>query len=279
MEKQYSVLMPLWYKEKPEFLKACIKSMSTQTIPPAEFVLVQDHDISSELAEAIKEGISDIPVRYIDAYDLFGKGLGAILARGVEQCSYDLIARMDSDDISFPDRCEKQLKIFQKNPKLAIVGGTVAEFSDTPQNIVSYRTVPKENSDIIKFARLRNPFNQPAVMFRKNIICRVGNYDVSFKACEDYELWIRVLMNGGEGYNIVEPILYYRAGEHLIKHRGERVNLEHLIKLNKKMLDAKFSRLIDYLISVNVQRFFYYSPFFIQKFIYKLLRRKQTAVL
>jgi glycosyltransferase involved in cell wall biosynthesis len=276
METNYSVLMPLWYKEKPEFLKASIGSMAKQTIPPSDFVLVRDHEIPSELTAVIEQSVGSIPVNYVDAYELFGHGLGSILAKGVENCSYELIARMDSDDIAFPDRCEKQLAVFTRNPELAIVGGTIAEFSDTPEKISSYRMLPEKHEDIIKFAKHRNPFNHPSVMLRKNQILNVDNYDTSFKACEDYDLWFRVLMNGGEGYNIVEPVLYFRAGENLIKHRGGKKNYQFYIKLKKKMWDNNFISWFDFLISINIQRFFYYSPFFIQKMIYVLLRKNKT---
>jgi glycosyltransferase involved in cell wall biosynthesis len=273
METNYSVLMPLWYKEKPEFLRASIESMAKQTIPPADFVLVRDHEIPSELTAVIEQSVGNVPVNYVDAYDLFGQGLGSILARGVEHCSYELIARMDSDDIAFPDRCEKQLALFHKNPDLAIAGGTIAEFSDNPEKITSYRILPEKHEDIIRFAKYRNPFNHPSVMFRKSIILNTGNYDVSYKACEDYDLWFRVLMNGSEGYNIVEPILYFRAGENLIKHRGGEKNYQFNIKLKKKMRNTGFINRFDFLLSINIQRFFYYSPFFIQKLIYLLLRK------
>jgi glycosyltransferase involved in cell wall biosynthesis len=273
METEYSVLMPLWYKEKPEYLKASIESMANQTIPPAEFVLVRDHEIPSALTAVIEQGVGGIPVNYADAYDLFGQGLGSILARGVEHCSCELIARMDSDDIAFPDRCERQLEIFRKNPQLAIVSGTIAEFAHSPVEIVSYRILPEKNIEIIKFAKFRNPFNHPSVMFRKYIILSVGNYDASFKAWEDYELWFRVLNNGGEGYNIVEPLLYFRSGEGLVKRRKDRKQYQYYITIKKEMRKAHFINLFNFQISIILVGLFYYSPYFLQKLIYFFLRK------
>jgi glycosyltransferase involved in cell wall biosynthesis len=276
METNYSVLMPLWYKENPEYLKASIESMARQTVPPAEIVLVRDHDIPEELTWIINEGAGDIPVKYVDAYELFGRGIGSIRAKGVENCSYELIACMDSDDISVLDRCEKQLTIFNTYPELAIVGGTIGEFSGTPEKINAYRILPQDPADIVTFAKLRNPFNAPTIMFRKSVILDVGNYDVSYKACEDYELWFRVLNSGRTGYNIQEPILYFRAGDHLIQHRAEKDNYQCYIRLKKQMKKEHFINWIDYQISVIIQRFFYYSPFFIQKLFYTLLRRNKV---
>jgi glycosyltransferase involved in cell wall biosynthesis len=275
MESNYSVLMPLWYKEKPEFLKASIASMAKQTMPPAEFVLVRDHEIPQELLKVIEESSADIPVNYVDAYELFGQGLGAILARGVEHCSYELIARMDSDDIAFLDRCEKQLVVFGRNPRLAVVGGTIAEFSDTPEDIISYRIVPEKHDDIIKFAKFRSPFNHPSVMFRKSIILYIGNYNVKYKKYEDCELWFRFLKNGYIGYNIQEPIIYYRAGSHLIKNRSEKEHYKYILKLKKEMKKAKFINWFEYQISVNINRFFHYAPYSIKRLIFILLLRKR----
>jgi cellulose synthase/poly-beta-1,6-N-acetylglucosamine synthase-like glycosyltransferase len=273
--KRYSVLMLLWYKEKPEFLKISIQSMADQTIPPAEFVFVRDHEISPEFASIIKECTKNIPVKYVDVFELFGQGLGCLRAKGVENCSYELIACMDSDDIAFPDRCEKQLAVFEKNPGFAIVGGIVAEFSDNLENIISYRIVPENHVDIVKFAKFRSPFTQSSVMFRKSVILNVGNYNISYKGIEDYELWFRLLKSGYIAYNIPEPLIYFRAGEQLIEHRSEKRNYCSYIKLKKQMREQKFINWFDYQISVIIQIIFYYSPFFIKKLIYTLLRRKK----
>jgi len=276
METKYSVLMPFWYKEKPDYLKASIESMAKQTIQPSEFVLVRDHDIPQELLDIVHESVASIPVKFVDAYELFGQGLGAILARGVEQCSCELIARMDSDDIAFPDRCERQLAIFNANPELAIVGGTIAEFSDDIDNIISYRILPEKHIDIIKFSKSRNPFNHPTVMFRKNCILDIGNYNINYKACEDYELWFRLLNSGKKGYNIQEPILFFRDDGQFIKRRKGIKNYQFYIILKKEMYNNGFICLADYFISINIQRFFRFSPYFIQIFIYKYLLRKRN---
>lgn len=273
METNYSVLMPFWYKEKPEYLKASIESMAKQTIPPSEFVLVRDHEIPPELIKVVQESTASIPVKYVDAYELFGQGLGAILAKGVEQCSYELIARMDSDDISFPDRCEKQLTIFNANPELAIVGGTIAEFTDSIDKIISYRVLPSDNKNIIKFSKLRCPFNHPTVMYRKEVVLKTGNYR-SLSRCEDYDLWYRILYAGWEGYNIESPVLYYRGGLSMIKRR-DKLYINQYILLKKQMKEAGFINYIEYKVSISTQQFSYYLPYFIQKSIYKYLLRKK----
>jgi len=276
MDNKYSVLMPFWYKENPEYLKASIESMEKQTIPPSEFVLVRDHRIPQELLDIVQESVASVPVKYVDAYELFGQGLGAILARGVEQCSYELIARMDSDDIAFPDRCEKQLAIFNANPELAIVGGTIAEFFGSIDNVISYRILPEEHNDILKFSKFRSPFSHPSVMFRKDFILAVGNYNNNYRACEDYELWFRLLYSGKKGYNIQEPILFFRDDGQYIKRRKGKKHYQFYVLLKKEMYRNGFINFVDYILSINIQRFFRYSPYFIQILIYRYLLRKRN---
>ena len=142
----YSVLMPLWYKESTDYLNASLESMLTQTVLPAEIVLITEYEPSSEITELLekKQGrYGSIPLRVIRNPDLAGKGLGAVLAFGVENCRYDIIARMDTDDISFPERCEKELEILLANPQIAIVGGGLEKFSDDPDVREGYRMPPE----------------------------------------------------------------------------------------------------------------------------------------
>jgi len=273
--EEYSVLMLLWYKENPEYLQASIESMAGQTAPPAEFVLVWDYEINHDMMEIVAKSVGRIPVKYVNAQDLIGQGLGSLRARGVENCAYELIACMDSDDIAFPDRCEKQLAVFQHHPDLAIVGGIIAEFCDTPEEIISYRVVPENYKEIMKYARLRDPFNHPSVMFRRSVILSIGNYQ-PMKGCEDYDLWFRLLKNGYKGYNIPEPILYYRTGEQFIKRRKNKTHYHCYIELKKKMWDANFINWFEYYLSIAIQKVFYYSPCFVQMFMYKFMLRKKN---
>jgi hypothetical protein len=180
---------------------------------------------------------------------------------------------MDSDDIAFPDRCEKQLKIFTEKPQLAIIGGTIAEFSDSIEKIISYRVLPEHHKDIVKFAKLRCPFNHPTVMYRKKVVLEIGNYHALPK-CEDYDLWFRILYAGFEGFNIASPILYYRGGLSMLKRR-DRVYISQYISLKKRMKKVEFINWLEYNISIYIQQFSYHSPYFIQKAIYMFLLRKK----
>ena len=217
----YSVLMSVYSKENPAWLKLAIESMQTQTLPTSDFVLVCDGPLTPELDGVIAEKRRQMGETLTVVRLEKNMGLGNALNEGIRHCRNDLVARMDSDDIAYPDRCEKQVAIFNKYPIVSICSGTVMEFSKNPETINCKRVLPEKNKEIIEFAKKRNPFNHPCVMYKKSAVEAVGSYQ-HFYLLEDYYLWIRMLMAGYEGYNIQEPLLYMRAGTSMYKRRAGR---------------------------------------------------------
>ena len=218
-ENNYSVLMSVYWKENPEHFRQAMISMYNQTVLTNDFVLICDGILNRELNNVIA-----------DMQQQFGKvlnvvrlerniGLGAALNIGIKHCKNELIARMDSDDISYPDRCEKQLKIFVDYPEIAICSGIIEEFSETTDIIDARRIPPESSEEIFEYAKKRSPFNHPCVMYRKQAVESAGGYQ-DFYLLEDYYLWIRMLMQGMKGYNLQEPILYMRAGNKLYLRRS-----------------------------------------------------------
>lgn len=275
MISEYSVLMPLWSGEKICFLEQSLKSMINQTFPPHEYVFVIDQPISTEMDSLIKTLIkSHSRIHYVKAYHLSGLGLGALLKVGVEACTCTFVARMDSDDISLPDRCEKELKILNSSSLIAVVGSYLTEFDTSPDMPISIRKVPENGVEFNKFAKLRNPINHPTVMFRKSLILEVGNYNAFFSHCEDYELWYRIIKNGYLSYNIQESLLLFRTGKDFLERRSHNKNLNSYIKLKKIMRSDKFINLNEYLLSILIQYLFSNAPLKIKEKIYQQLRTK-----
>ena len=137
----FSVLMSVYKKEKPEYLKECARSILTQTVRPDQVVLVEDGHLTPELEEAVQEFENLCPELEVLRFNE-NRGLGKALADGLLACRYPLVARMDTDDIAFPDRFEKQLRAFKEDPELDICGGHVLEFSGSTENILRRKTVP-----------------------------------------------------------------------------------------------------------------------------------------
>ena len=216
--QEYSVLMSVYYKETPENLKTAMESIWSQTVLPAEFILMCDGQLGEGLDDVIKNMEKMHPAIHVVRLSKNG-GLGNALNVGLRYCTHELVARMDSDDISRPDRCEKQIKIFKEKPEISVISGTVEEFSESVDVIDARRELPETSEEIIRFSRKRNPFNHPCVMYKKSAVEAAGGYQ-DFYLLEDYYLWIRMLQNGAKGYNCPEPLLWMRAGSGLYKRRS-----------------------------------------------------------
>ncbi|MEF9880172.1 MAG: glycosyltransferase, partial [Clostridia bacterium] len=182
-------------KEKPEYLRLALDSMIHQTVSPDEIVLVEDGPLTNELYTIVNEYIQKYPILVNTVVNEKNCGLGLALNCGLHVCRNDLVARMDTDDISKPDRCEKQLMRFDENPNLAIVGAWVDEFSDSPDQVISVRVVPTDYEDIYQFAKRRSSFNHPVVMYKKSVVFKHGGY-ADLKRNQDVDLFGRMLFAG-----------------------------------------------------------------------------------
>lgn len=239
MSQNYSVLMSVYYKEHPDYLRQSMQSIYDQTVPTDNFVLVCDGSLTPELDAVIAKMQKKFGSRlYVHRLARNG-GLGNALNEGMKYCKNELVARMDSDDVSHKDRCEREIQIFEEYPDVSIVSGVIEEFVGNISNVQSRRVVPQRQEDIIAFAKKRNPFNHPCVMYRKNAVEQAGGYQ-DFYLLEDYYLWIRMLQHGFIGYNLQEPLLWMRAGSDMYKRRGGWKYVESQIQLFKYMEQSGF---------------------------------------
>ena len=183
---KFSVLLSLYIKENAEYFKSSLESIFCQTLLPNEVILVKDGPITEELEKII----ADFKKRYkiLKVIPLEKNiGLGLALNEGLKHCSYDIVARMDTDDIAKKDRFDKQIDIFRNNPEIDLVSAWIDEFTDDISNINSTRKLPENHKDILSFGKSRNPVNHPVVMFRKNKVMEAGSYK-DFYLLEDYYL-------------------------------------------------------------------------------------------
>lgn len=270
----YSVLMSVYKKENPLFLQQAMKSMWEQTIPTDDFVLVCDGPLTPELNTVIEEMQKQHPYSLHVVRLAQNGGLGNALNVGMQYCCNELIARMDSDDISRPDRCEKQLKVFDNNTEIDICCGTIEEFFDTPKDIIAKRVLPEQHKDIFYFAKHRNPFNHMAVMYKKEAVLMAGGYR-SFYLLEDYYLWIRMLLRGSKGYNLQEPLVWVRTGTGMYKRRGGWDYARSQFKLFKFMRDHGMIGYTEYFFSCIIRGAVALVPNWLRRFIYEQALRKK----
>ena len=271
MEK-YSVLMTVYAKDNPAFFSLAIESMVKQTYAADEIVIVKDGIITKALQRVIdnyiNKGINIVQVQLEK-----NVGLGLALNEGIKVVRNEFIARMDADDYSMPDRCEKQIKEFEKNSNLDIVGCPVLEFVDTIDNIVGERKVPLANKAIYKFARKRDPFNHPTVMYRKSTIKAVGCYS-NYRKNQDTDLWIKLLLNNAICKNLKEPLLRFRFDEGTYKKRKSWINTKILIEIRYKAWKSGFNSLGEFLLVSAVQLGMFILPVGFQKLLYKKILRR-----
>lgn len=276
-EKQYpkySVLMSLYYKEKPEWLEYSIDSMMKQTVKCDEFVLVEDGPLTEELDEVVN--------KYLKAYPNIFKiikiekngGLGPALKLGVENCKNEYIARMDSDDYSIPTRIEQQFKIFEKYPELGLVGSNVEEFEGNIKNINCHVVLPEKHDDIYKFSKKRCPFRHPSLLYKKSAVLKANNYR-EFYLCEDYDLYVRMLTTGCKCYNVQEFLVYMRIGSDFYKRRGGWRYMKTILKFKNEQLSTGYFSMFDYIKSTIPHIIVCLVPNKLRDWIYRNLLRKK----
>lgn len=270
---EYSVLMSVYYKEKPEWLKIAIESMLNQTVKPAEMVIVKDGKLSSELDAVIEEFENNYPKLFHIVPLEKNVGLGPALAVGLRNCSYEYISRMDSDDISDPVRCETQLKCFEQNDKLDIVGCFEVEFEHSMDTPVAIHKVPENDDEIKKFMKRRCALLHPTVIYKKSSVLKAGNYH-DVRLYEDYDLFMRmVLENNCCSYNVQEGLYYMRINDAFYERRGGIKYLRTVVSFKYRQYKKKFLSLRDFIVSAGGQAFVCLLPNRLRKIVYlKFLR-------
>ena len=268
----FSVLISVYYKEKPEYLEDAINSIFNQTLLPKEVILVEDGKLTDELYTIInklKEKYHEIKTVSLNE----NQGLGPALNEGLKYCSYDIVARMDSDDISMPNRFKIQTDFLEKHPNIDIISGWIEEFYGKKENIISTRKTPEKHNDIVKFGRLRNPINHPAAMFRKRVICNIGGYRAK-PFFEDYDLWVRAIISGVHLYNIQQSLLWFRLSDNAFLRRGGIDYAKDEIRFQQNLHKVGYISNINMYCNILIRLMIRLLPNMIRKYIYVFKLRK-----
>jgi glycosyltransferase involved in cell wall biosynthesis len=266
-----SVLMSVYFKESPVFLKEAIDSILQQTVKADEIVCIKDGKLTKELDSLLDKYDEENPGLFKFIVFEENKGLGNALRNGVEACSNEIIARMDTDDIALPTRFEKQFTRMKEND-LDIVGSNILEFDGSVDNILSERKVPSTYEMIKAYAKKRNPFNHMTVMYKKSAVLKAGNYK-DFLWFEDYNLWVRMILNGAKMYNIQEDLVYARTGKSMFGRRGGLEYIKREYKMQKNMKELKFISNFEFCKNIIARSVIRLIPNSLREIIYlKVLR-------
>lgn len=209
---KFSVLISVYHKENPLYFRESLESLMNQTVLPNEIVLIKDGPLTENLENVLNEYVAN----YANLFKIIAlplnKGLGNALSIGILECSNELIARMDTDDICVSNRFEKELNFLKNNPTIDLVGSNVEEFNNFPGDLQRFRKMPEKDIELLRYAKYRSPVNHPSIMFRKQKVLEAGNYNSDILMMEDFSLFIRMLNNGCVFYNIQEVLLNFRIG-------------------------------------------------------------------
>lgn len=246
----YSVLMSVYKKDNPLFLQMSIDSMLMQSYLTDDFVIVCDGFLTDKLYEVLNmyKAYSVINIIQLEK----NVGLGAALNEGLKYCKNELVARMDSDDISHPDRCRFQIEEFKKNPNLKLVGTFIEEFSDEPSQIIGYKKVPCTEVEIYQFAKRRNPFNHPTVMYKRSFILDNGGYS-DLRKGQDFELFNRLVSKHMCCKNIAKYLLKFRRDRDFIIRRKSWDSAKTNIIIIYKSFRRHYSSIIDLIYTIVTQ--------------------------
>lgn len=249
--QEYSVLMSVYQKEKPEYLRQSIESILCQTVQPLDFVIVCDGPLTSALDEVLSSFVGKRRDLFQIVRIAQNAGLGNALNEGMKYCKCDIVARMDSDDIAFPERCERQLLEMDRQ-NVDLLSATVEEFDADPAQPYARRELPQSHEEILRFARKRNPMNHPCVMYRKGAVEQAGGYQ-PFYLFEDYYLWVRMLLKGSRTFNVREPLLHMRAGNEMYQRRAGLRYVKSMLSFRWYMKKTGFSGWPDFLVAAAGQ--------------------------
>jgi glycosyltransferase involved in cell wall biosynthesis len=269
----YSVLMSVYHGDKAAWLAEALDSMLAQTCQPKEFILMEDGPLPMEIERTLYayekkmgETLRRVPLPE-------NVGLGAALNRGVLECRCEYIARMDSDDIAAPTRCEKILRGMMANPQLSLLGCGVDEFVGSKEKIVAHVRLPHTPEEAKRFAKTRIPIRHSSVMFKKTDVIRAGNYS-SLRRAQDYDLIVRMLMMDFQISNIPDVLLYMRVDDDFYKRRGGLEQAKALAAQRRRFYNYGFYRLGEYWLYASINIFVCTLPNGLRKWIYKNILRK-----
>lgn len=265
--------MSIYKNEKAEYLQQAIDSMLQQSVFPDEIVLVKDGPLTDELDNVVGTYVKEFPNLFTIVVNEQNLGLGLALNNGLKACRNELVARMDTDDVSRKNRCELQLQAFANNPELDIVGAAVEEFSIDTNIIDSVKIPPKTQTEIYEFAKRRSAFSHPVVMYRKSSVLKFGGYS-ELRRNQDVDLFGRMLFGGCKALNLDEFLLLFRADDKLSRRRKSWQNSWSYIATIRKFWKMGYSSFWDYAIVAIAQTGMYLMPIKVQNFVYKRFLRK-----
>ncbi|HEV3295119.1 MAG TPA: glycosyltransferase [Streptosporangiaceae bacterium] len=266
MHEPFSLLVSVYDGDRADHIRRAFRSaVDDQTVRPDQVVIVQDGPVRDELAQCLARLAAGSPVPVTLVTLERNRGLGPALDRGLAASWYDVVARMDADDVSMPHRFEVELPLIRDAD---IVGAGLLEFVDDTDDIVGQRVPPTDPGRIQRYARLADPFNHPTVVYRRQAVLAAGGYG-DLPLMEDYALFARMLGNGARAVNVAEPLVFYRVGSTAFKRRGGARLLRSELRLQREFRRHGFTSAPEYVRNVLVRGGYRLIPWWVRRAVYR----------
>ncbi len=276
-DEPFSVLLPVYARDRPEFLTRAFASATVeQTLPPDEVVVVIDGPIGEQLRVVI-EGLSESTVSAVTLVHLpENRGLARALDVGLEHCTHEIVARADADDVNLPGRFAAQVPLVRSGVEL--LGSAIVEFTDTETEWGAVRTPPLDVEGIVSYARFHDPFNHPSVVYRRSAVRAAGGYR-DLDLLEDYWLFTRMIANGAVVGNVAEPLVLYRIGAGSYGRRGGMRLLRSELTLQNQLRREGFTSPTQYVRNVALRGGYRLVPEGLRTAAYRrlILQRRSQA--
>src|SRR5262252_5151379 len=266
MHEPFSLLVPVYDGDRPDHIRRAMRSaVDDQTVRPDQVVIVRDGPVRDELARCLDElqRAGPVPVTFVPLQT--NRGLGPALDQGLAASWFDVIARMDADDVAMPHRFEVELPLIADAD---IVGAGLYEFVDDTNEIIGQRVPPTDPARIRRYARMHDPFNHPTVVYRREAVLAAGGYG-DLPLLEDYALFARMLAGGARAVNVAEPLVYYRVGATAFKRRGGARLLRSELRLQRELRRLGFTSPAQYARNVLIRGGYRLIPWWCRRAVYR----------
>jgi glycosyltransferase involved in cell wall biosynthesis len=274
MHEPFSLLLSVYDGDRPDYLRRAFRSaVHEQTLQPGQVVIVRDGPVREELAQCLEElrSTSPVPVTFVPLEH--NRGLGPALDSGLAASQFDVVARMDADDVSMPNRFEVEVPLIENAD---IVGSGLLEFVGDIDQVVGQRIPPTDSAQIAAYARMHDPFNHPTVVYRRSAVLAAGGYG-DLPLMEDYALFARMLANGARAVNVAEPLVYYRVGATAFKRRGGLALLRSELRLQREFRRLRFTTTVQFARNVAIRGGYRLVPWWLRRAVYRPVVSRYAA--
>jgi len=268
VHEPFALLVSVYDGDRPDYVQRALRSaVADQTVRPDQVIIVRDGPVGPDLAKCLDDIMATCvsPVTFVPLER--NSGLGPALDRGLAASWYDVVARMDADDIAMPHRFEVQLPLIADAD---ILGSGLLEFVEDTDQIVGQRVPPLDPGHIARYAKVHDPFNHPTVVYRRQAVLAAGGYG-DHPLMEDYALFARMIQGGARTLNVAEPLVFYRVGETAFKRRGGSALLRSELRLQREFLRSGFTSPVEYARNVVVRGGYRLIPWWLRRAVYRPL--------